>query len=115
MYQHSYAEVFEDDQTEARRHEAWALDRVVGMLMAADAVPHPSREGVDALYHTRKLWTLFITELAAPENALPDALRAKLISVGLWIMKEADAIRLGASRNYAGIADVCAIVRDGLH
>ena len=115
MYQHSYAEVFEDDQAEARRNEAWALDRVIAMLMAADAVPHPSREGVDALYYTRKLWTVFITELAAPENALPNALRANLISIGIWIMKEADAIRLGTSRNYAGIADVCAIIRDGLH
>ena len=115
MYQHSYAEAFEDDQTEARRNEAWALDRVVAMLMAADAIPHPSREGVEALYYTRKLWTLFITDLAAPENALPNALRANLISIGIWIMKEADAIRLGASRNYAGIADVCVIIRDGLH
>ncbi len=114
MYQLSYAEVFEDDQTEARRLESGALDRVVAMLMAADAAPHPSREGVDALYYTRKLWTLFMSELAAPENALPNALRANLISVGIWIMKEADAIRLGASRNYAGIADICAIIRDGL-
>ncbi len=115
MYQQSYAEVFDDDQTEARRVEARALDRVVAMLMAADAVPHPSREGVDALYHTRELWTVFIAELAALENALPNALRANLISIGIWIMKEADAIRLGTSRNYAGIADVCAIIRDGLH
>ena len=44
----------------------------------------------------------------------PAALRANLISIGLWILKEADAIRLGRSTNYAGIADVCAIVRDGL-
>ena len=115
MYQHSYAEVLEDDQSAARRTEAQALDRVVAMLMAADAVPHPSREGIDALYCTRTLWTLFITELAAPENALPDTVRANLISIGIWIMREADAIRLGASRNYAGIADVCAIIRDGLH
>ena len=114
MYQHSYAEALEDDQTAARRAEAQALDKAVRLLMAADAVPHPSREGVDALYFTRQLWTAFITELAAPDNALPNQVRANLISIGIWIMKEADAIRLGSSTNYAGIADICAIIRDGL-
>ena len=115
MYQHSYAEVLEDDQTAARRNEARALDRAVGLLMAADAAPHPSREGVDALHFTRQLWTAFITELASPDNALPNPVRANLISIGIWVLKEAEAIRLGSSTNYAGIADICAIIRDGLH
>ncbi len=115
MYQYSYAEVLEDDQTAARRTEAQALDRAVTLLMAADAVPHPSRQGVDALYVTCQLWMALITELAAPDNALPNQIRANLISIGIWVLKEADAIRLGSSTNYAGIADICAIIRDGLH
>ena len=114
MYQHSYAEVLEDDQAEARRNEAWALDHASTLLMQAAALPHPSIEGIKALHFTRKLWTTFITMLAAPENALPQELRANLISIGIWVLKEADAIRLNTSTNYAGIADICAIVRDGL-
>jgi flagellar protein FlaF len=114
MYQHSYAEVQEDDQAEARRNEAWALDHAATLLLQADELPHPSVEGVKALHFTRRLWTAFITELAAPENALPQELRANLISIGIWILKEADAIRLNKSTNYAGIAEICAIVRDGL-
>ena len=78
MYQYSYAEVLEDDQTAARRTEAQALDRAVTLLMAADAVPHPSRQGVDALYVTCQLWMALITELAAPDNALPNQIRANL-------------------------------------
>lgn len=114
MYQQFYEEVVEDDQVQARRVEYLALDRAVDLLTRAANVEHPSPEGVEALYYTRKLWTAFITELAAPENALPNELRANLISIGIWIMKEADAIRLDTSENYAGIADICAIVRDGL-
>jgi flagellar protein FlaF len=115
MYQHSYAEVLEDDQSEARRTESAALDRAVTLLMQADRAGHPSREGVDALYFTCRLWTVFIDELASPDNALPNELRANLISIGIWIVKESDAIRHGTSTNYAGIADICAIIRDGLH
>jgi flagellar protein FlaF len=114
MYQHSYAEVTEDDQAEARRNEAYALDHAVTLLLRAAELNHPSVEGVQALHFTRRLWTTFITELAAPDNGLPQELRANLISIGIWILKEADSIRLNKSRNYAGIADICAIVRDGL-
>lgn len=114
MYQHCYAEVLEDDQREARRNEAKALDHAATLLMRADAVPSPSMEGVQALHFTRQLWTTFISELAAPENALPEEIRANLISIGIWVLKEADAIRLDRSTNYAGVAEICAIVRDGL-
>ena len=114
MYQYSYAEILEDDQTEARRVEYQALDRAVDLLNKAAKVPHPSREGIEALHFTRQLWTTLAHELASPENALPEDLRANLISIGFWILKEADAIRLENSTNYAGIAHICAIIRDGL-
>ena len=116
MYQMSYAEILEDDQTAARRIEAMALDRAVELLADAAAAggPSPSREGVEALHYTCQLWMLFAKELATPENALPEELRARLISIAIWGLKEADAIRLGRSTNYAGIAAICASIRDGL-
>lgn len=114
MYQQSYAEIIEDDEGAARHVERQALDQAAALLLTAADRAHPSIEGAAALHFTRMLWTTFITELGAPENALPKELRAKLISIGIWILKEADAIRLGTSTNYAGIADICAIVRDGL-
>ncbi len=114
MYQSSYAEVLEDDQTAARQIEALALGRAIEMLGRAAAAKSPSREGVEALHFTRQLWMTFINELASPENALPAAVRANMISIGLWVLREAEAIRLETSTNYAGIADICAIIRDGL-
>lgn len=114
MYQARYEEVLEDSQAAARRVEHQALDRCIYLLGKASAVPGNSREGVEALHWTRQLWQTFLLELADDKNALEVSLRATLISVGIWILKEADAIRLGRSSNYAGISDVCAIVRDGL-
>jgi Flagellar biosynthesis regulator FlaF len=114
MYQYSYAEVLEDDQAEGRRNEARALDHASNLLMEAADLPHPVDGGDHALHFTRQLWTTFVTALAAPDNALPPALRANLISIGIWVLKETDAIRLQRSTNYTGIADICAIVRDGL-
>jgi flagellar protein FlaF len=45
---------------------------------------------------------------------LPQALRADLISIGLWIMREAEQIRLEKSANFKGIIEVSAAIRDGL-
>ena len=114
MYQSSYAEVLEDDQEAARGNEFRALDLATDLLRKAAADPRPSRDGVEALHVTRELWMTFIREVAAPENALAPEIRGNIASIGIWVLKEAEAIRLGKSSNYGGIADVCAIIRDGL-
>lgn len=114
MYQACYDEVLEDDQAAARRVEFQALDRCVFLLGKAETAGVPSRESIDALYWTVQLWQTFLIELADDGNVLPTELRAKLISIGIWILKQADAIRLGRSRDLAAISGICAIVRDGL-
>jgi flagellar protein FlaF len=114
MYQFSYAEAVEDDQTEARSTERQALDRAIGLLQAADTAGPNTRAVVEALYYTRRLWNVFVGELASDENALPVEVRASLISIGIWILKEADAVQLGKSQDCSAIGEICAIVRDGL-
>jgi flagellar protein FlaF len=114
MYQFSYEEAIEDDQAEARSVERQALDRAVGLLQAADAAGPHTRATVDALYYTRRLWNAFVGDLASDENALPVEVRANLIAIGIWILKEADAVQVGKSQNCAAIGEICAIVRDGL-
>jgi flagellar biosynthesis activator protein FlaF len=52
--------------------------------------------------------------LAKPENDLPQTLRAELISIGLWIMREAEQIRLETSTNFKGLIEVSTAIRDGL-
>ncbi len=56
----------------------------------------------------------FIEDLKHPDNQLEIQLRANLISIAIWILKECDRIRRRQSTNYQGIIDVTTIIRDGL-
>ena len=114
MYKIAYNEVLEESPKEERAQERTALERSIAMLEAAQAAGPGSREAVDAILFVRKLWGIFIEDLATPENALPQKLRADLISIGLWVMRESEEIRLGRSANFVGIIDVSRTISEGL-
>lgn len=114
MYQFSYAEVLDETPKGARERERQAIDRSIELLREADRAGVNSRESIEAVLYVRRLWGLLIEDLARPENDLPKALRADLISIGLWIMREAEEIRLEKSDNFKGLIDVSMSIRDGL-
>ena len=41
-------------------------------------------------------------------------LRANLISIGLWLLREAEEVRQGRSDNFEGLIEVSQIIRDGI-
>jgi flagellar protein FlaF len=55
-----------------------------------------------------------VEDLGNPENALPKELRANLISIGLWLLREAEEVRQGRSDNFEGLIEVSQIIRDGI-
>jgi flagellar protein FlaF len=114
MYQFSYAEVLDETPKGARERERQAIDRSIELLREAEKAGVNSREAIEAVLYVRRLWGLLIEDLAGPENDLPKALRADLISIGLWIMREAEEIRLEKSDNFKGMIDVSMSIRDGL-
>ena len=115
MYQYSYADILADNASEARARERKALDEAVTLLENA-ALTAPGSSGESkALDFTVELWASFIKDLAHPGNALSDQLRANLMSVGLGVIAEATRIVQGRSRDLAGLAEICAIIRDGLN
>jgi flagellar protein FlaF len=114
MYQFPYAEVLEEGSRGTRQRERQAIERSIELMQAADKAGIQSREAVDALLFLRRLWSVLIEDLAKPENDLPQQLRADLISIGLWIMREAEHIRLEKSDNFKGIIEVSQTIRDGL-
>ena len=114
MYQFSYAEVLDETPHGARERERQAIERSIELLEAADKAGVRSREAIEALLFVRRLWGVLIEDLADTENDLPQALRADLISIGLWVMREAEQIRLEKSDNFKGIIEVSATIRDGL-
>jgi len=76
MYEFAYNEIVEESAQAMRACEARALDRVIGMLRDAEPSGPKSRQGINALYQLRTLWTVFLDDLSGSENALPATLRA---------------------------------------
>ena len=114
MYQFSYAEVVEDSGREARQCERQAFERAIALSkLAEESGPGPS-EAAEALFFLQRLWTILTTDLASDENALPTTLRASLISIGIWIAKEVEAVRAGRTRSFLGLIDINTIICEGL-
>ncbi len=114
MYQFPYAEVMDEAPDAARQRERKAIAHSIKLLREAEKAGPRSQEASEALLFLRRLWGVLIEDLAKPENDLPKTLRADLISIGLWIMREAEQIRLEKSDNFKGLIDVSSIICDGL-
>lgn len=114
MYHFSYGEIVDDASSSSRERERMALDRSIELLRSADEQGPHSKAALEALLYVRRLWSLLLEDLARPGNDLPEKLRADLISIGFWIMKEADLVRDRSARNLKGLIDISSIIRDGL-
>lgn len=115
MYEFAYNEIVEESSRSMRAQEARAFDRVISMLHEADACGVRTRSGVNALYQLRTLWTVFLDDLNGTENALPDSLRARLISIGIWVIKEIERLRSGEVADMTPLIEINQIIRDGLN
>jgi flagellar biosynthesis activator protein FlaF len=114
MYKFSYEETLSESGGRQRENERLAIEKSVALLRSAEKAGPYSREAVDAMVFLNRLWSFFLDDLAKPENGLPEDVRAKLISIGIWILKEAEAISNGKSRNFAGLIDVSNVIAEGL-
>lgn len=114
MYQFSYAEVQTDSVADARDRERQLLTRSVDLLIAAREHGPRSMQAVEAVHFLNRIWTTLIQDLGNPENELPEELRANLISIGLWLLREAEEVRQGRSTNFEGLIEVSQIIRDGI-
>jgi flagellar protein FlaF len=114
MYEFAYNDVIEDSRQTMRARERAAMDRVIRMLRAAQEKGPQSRELIDALFYLRRLWTIFIDDLSGPNNELPDQLRAGIVSIGIWMMKEIERVRGGLTDDLTPMIEINVLIRDGL-
>jgi flagellar protein FlaF len=52
----------------------------------------------DSLYENQKFWAAMRYDLSETDNALPDGLKASLISIALWVDRETSALMAGQGR-----------------
>jgi len=114
MYEFAYNDVIEDSHQTLRAREQAAMDRVIEMLRAAQEKGPQSRELIDALFYLRRLWMIFIDDLNDPSNELPAQLRAGIVSIGAWMMKEIDRVRGGQTSDLTPMIEINELIRDGL-
>jgi len=114
MYQFSYADIQTDSIADAKDRERQLLDRSIDLLLLARDAGVNSLQSIEAIHFLHRIWTTFIEDLGSSENELPKELRANLISIGLWLLREAESVRQGTSDNFEGLIEVSQIIRDGI-
>src|SRR3954453_10513782 len=110
----SYDAVIEDSGSEARAREQQALNHGIELLKRLRAGGLLPPEQVEALLYIRRLWTFFVQDLSSSRNGLPEKLRAELISIGFWIITEADRVREQKATDVDELIAINGIIRDAL-
>ncbi|MFC7335254.1 flagellar biosynthesis regulator FlaF [Rhodocista pekingensis] len=68
---------------------------------------------IRAVDRNRRLWGALVTDLAEPDNLLPDSLKAGLISLGLWVNRYSSEV-LTEGRPLTPLIEVNRTVMQGL-
>ena len=114
MYQSIYSEVAADTTDTIRDNERLAFTRSIEMLKVAQVKGRASLESIEALLFANRLWCLLLEDLADPGNSLPDSLKASLISIGIWVLRQTEELRLGTTADFGALIDVSESIRRGL-
>ena len=83
------------------------------LLEAADTPPEDVAGRMVALDWNRRLWSALATDCANPENVLPDALRAQIISLSLWVSRHTSAV-VRREEDIDPLIDINRIMMQGL-
>ena len=114
MYKFSYEEALSQSGGRQRENERLAIEQSVAMMKSAEKAGPKSREAIDAICFLNRLWSFLLEDLVKPDNALPEEVRAKLISIGIWMLREAESISSGQSRSFLGLIDISNVIAEGL-
>ncbi|MCJ8309378.1 MAG: flagellar biosynthesis regulator FlaF [Rhizobiaceae bacterium] len=114
MYQLQYADIQEDAVVDARTRERQLLNRSIDLMEKARDDSSNPMGIIEATHFTRRLWTALLEDLAQPDNQLSDEIRAGLISVGIWILKENEKIRQRESDDFDGVIEITQTIMEGI-
>lgn len=114
MYQNLYTEMAAETNQSIRDNERLAFERSVELLQSAQAKGRGSIDSVKALLFASQLWGVLMEDLAHPDNALPDELKASILSIGIWMLRRAEDIRQGRSDDFASMIEVSRMIAAGL-
>ncbi len=114
MYHSIYSEMAADTTDTIRANERLAFGKCIDLLRLAQQRGRGSRESVEALLFTNRLWCLLLDDLADDGNGFPDSLKAELISIGIWVLRRTEDVRSGKIEDFSALIEVSDSIRKGL-
>jgi len=87
--------------------------QVTGALINAKDQPRTSQELIKAIDWNRRVWSALASDCSSEANALPQNLRAQIISLSLWVTRySSQVMREGAGLD--PLIDVNRAIMEGL-
>ena len=83
------------------------------LIEASQADETDFQTRMNALDWNRRLWGVLASDCARADNALPDALRAQIISLSLWVSRHTTAV-MRREETFDPLIDVNRIIMQGL-
>jgi len=115
MYQMRYEDIMEESVLSAREREIALFDRCIRLIQEAQKAGPGTKAAIDAVLYARKLWVILIEDLGHAENALSKDLKASLISIGLFVLREIDRLEAGEMIDFTALIDISQSIRNGLN
>jgi flagellar biosynthesis activator protein FlaF len=114
MYMKLYEQVAEDTSARIRNNEVRAIEHSIQLMKKAVDVGMKPREVVEAVFFVNRLWGVLMEDLASHDNELPDELRAKLISIGIWVLRATEDIRQNKIKSFESLISISQTIAMGL-
>ena len=101
-----YGKVIRDTER-PRELELRIFEQITAALEAAEQPGSHFTVRIAAMHRNRELWLTLTSDLMDEENKLPKSLRARLISLGIWVTNET----MRVMQNAASLADLIEVNR----
>jgi flagellar biosynthesis activator protein FlaF len=83
------------------------------LMEAAESPQDDLQTRINALDWNRRMWCAMAADCAQPENALPPALRAQIISLSMWVGRYSSQVMRG-HETFDALIDINRIMMQGL-
>lgn len=89
------------------------IGEITGEMISAEEAGLSGAALMRCLHRNREMWNAFATDCGTAGNALPETLRAQIISIALWVDRHTSAVMRG-QESLADLIDVNREIMEGL-
>ena len=114
MYHMRYSDVVEESGISARERESALFNRCIEKLIEVQVHNINSPIVIEAADFIEGFWIAIIEDLGREDNHLSNHLKASIISIGIYVMKEMNNLRNGVHVDIPTLIDISSSLRDGL-